>query len=174
MNGSPRSDEAHQKTSHATTLFYNNIYNNYTIITTIILKSISSTIRYPLLWHIDRTKGIKLKKVLKIFNIVAVIVLVGLYMFKGAWPMWFWYTDKNVCEICKSYLTSLSRMSYRQTDMTRSTRLLILIKNICTVLGQKRFLLPVKYFITNLVYSFTLRVMGITREDLTVLGGLCA
>jgi len=41
--------------------------------------------------------------------------------------------------------------------MARSTRLVILIKNIYTL----RFLLPVAYFPTNLVYPFTLRVTGI-------------
>jgi len=45
--------------------------------------------------------------------------------------------------------------------MARSTRLLILIKNIYTLWGRKRFLLPVTYFPTNLVYPFTLRVTGI-------------
>jgi len=55
----------------------------------------------------------------------------------------------------------------RQTDMARSTQLLILIRNIytygvrnasfCLLLwGQKRFLLPV-----ILIYPFTLRVTGI-------------
>jgi len=38
-----------------------------------------------------------------------------------------------------------------QTDMARSTRLVILIKNIYTLWGRKRFLLPVTYFPTNLV-----------------------
>jgi len=38
-----------------------------------------------------------------------------------------------------------------QTDMGRSTRLVILIKNIYTLWGRKRFLLPVTYFPTNLV-----------------------
>jgi len=46
--------------------------------------------------------------------------------------------------------------------MARSTRLVILIKNIYTLWGRKRFLLPVTYFPTNLVYPFTLRVTGIT------------
>jgi len=45
--------------------------------------------------------------------------------------------------------------------MARSTRLVILIKNIYTLWGRKRFLLPVTYFPTNLVYPFTLRVTGI-------------
>jgi len=48
-------------------------------------------------------------------------------------------------------------------DMARSTRLVILIKNIYTLWGQKRFLKPVTYFPTNLVYPFTLRVTGIKR-----------
>jgi len=46
--------------------------------------------------------------------------------------------------------------------MARSTRLVILIKNIYTLWGRKCFLLPVTYFPTNLVYPFTLRVTGIT------------
>jgi len=32
------------------------------------------------------------------------------------------------------------------TDMARSTRLVILIKNICSLWDRKRFLLPVSYF----------------------------
>jgi len=45
--------------------------------------------------------------------------------------------------------------------MARSTRLVILIKNIYTLWDRNRFLLPVTYFPTNLVYPFTLRVTGI-------------
>jgi len=45
--------------------------------------------------------------------------------------------------------------------MARSTQLVILIKNIYTLWGRKRFLLPVTYFPTNLLYPFTLRVTGI-------------
>jgi len=48
-----------------------------------------------------------------------------------------------------------------QTDMARWTRLVILIKNVYTLCGRKRFLLPVTYFPTNLVYPLTLRVTGI-------------
>jgi len=55
-----------------------------------------------------------------------------------------------------------------QTDMTRSTRLVILIKNIYTLWGRKRFLLPVTFFLTNLVYPFTLRVTGITWKNAIV------
>jgi len=40
--------------------------------------------------------------------------------------------------------------------MARSTRLVILIKNIYTLRSRKRFLLPVTYSPTNLVYPFTL------------------
>jgi len=56
----------------------------------------------------------------------------------------------------------------RQADMARSTRLVILIKNINTLWGRKRFLLPVTYFSTNLVYPFTLRETGITRRKAKV------
>jgi len=45
--------------------------------------------------------------------------------------------------------------------MARSTRLVILIKNIYTLWGRKRFLLPLTYFPTNLEDPFTLRVTGI-------------
>jgi len=61
-------------------------------------------------------------------------------------------------------MTSLT--GSRQTDMARSTRLVILIKNIYTLWGQKRF--SVSYFPTNLVYPFTLRVAGITRKNAIV------
>jgi len=46
----------------------------------------------------------------------------------------------------------------RQTDITQSTRLLILIKNIYTFWGLPRPLLPVTYIRTNTLYPFTLRV----------------
>jgi len=52
-----------------------------------------------------------------------------------------------------------------QTEMARSTRLVVLIKNIYTLWGRKRFLLPVTYFPTNIVYPFTLRVTGIKIAD---------
>jgi len=52
--------------------------------------------------------------------------------------------------------------------MARSTRLVIVIKNIFTLWGRKRCLLPVTYFPTNLVYPFTLRVTGITRKNAIV------
>jgi len=47
--------------------------------------------------------------------------------------------------------------------MARSTRLVILIRNIYTLWGRKRFLLPFTYFPTNLVYPFTIRVTGIIK-----------
>jgi len=49
------------------------------------------------------------------------------------------------------------------TDMAISTRLVMLIKNVYTLWGRKRFLLPVTYLPTNLVYPFTLRVTGIIK-----------
>jgi len=52
-----------------------------------------------------------------------------------------------------------------QTDIARSTRLVILIKNIYTLWGRKRFLLSVTYFLMNLVYPFTLRERGIKMAD---------
>jgi len=52
--------------------------------------------------------------------------------------------------------------------MARSTRLVIVIKNIYTLWGRARFLSPVTYFPTNLVYFFTLRVTGITRKNAIV------
>jgi len=49
--------------------------------------------------------------------------------------------------------------------MATSTRLLILIKNIYTLWGPKRFILHLTYLLTNLVYPFTLRVTGITKKS---------
>jgi len=60
-----------------------------------------------------------------------------------------------------------SQRSYGQTGMARSTWLVILIKNIYTLWGQKRFLLPVTYFPTSLVYPCTPRVTGIKRVGIT-------
>jgi len=56
--------------------------------------------------------------------------------------------------------------------MARSTRLVILTKNIDTLWGRKRFLLPVTYFPTNLVYPFTLRVTGIKSTLNAALGAV--
>jgi len=39
--------------------------------------------------------------------------------------------------------------------MARSTRLVILMKNIYTLWGRKRFLLPATYYPTNLVYPMS-------------------
>jgi len=63
-------------------------------------------------------------------------------------------------------IVSRSQRSYGQTDMARSTQLVILNKNLYTLWGRKRFRLPVTYFLTNLVYPFTQRVAGII-PDLT-------
>jgi len=52
--------------------------------------------------------------------------------------------------------------------MARSTRVVIL-----TLWDRKRFLLPVTYFPTNLVYPFILRVTGITRSKVIVEGLSC-
>jgi len=76
--------------------------------------------------------------------------------------------------ICTPNLNSLALIvseisAFRQTDMVRSTRLVILIKNIYTLWGRKRFLLLVTYFPTNLVYPFTLRVTGI-KIDIVIFG----
>jgi len=45
-----------------------------------------------------------------------------------------------------------AKSQYGQTDMARSTRLVMLIKNKYTLWGRKGFFLPVTYFPTNLVY----------------------
>jgi len=47
--------------------------------------------------------------------------------------------------------------------MARSTRLVI--KNIYTLWDRKRFLLPVTYFPTKLVYPFTLRLTEINIKQ---------
>jgi len=105
--------------------------------------------------------------------------LVGFWALEWAWNI----AETNLCcvrssGICKPNLNTLALIVYEisafirtdrqtdrrsdgQTDMARSTRLVILIKNIHTLWGRKRFLLPVTYFRTNLVYPFTLRVTGI-------------
>jgi len=59
----------------------------------------------------------------------------------------------NILALIVSAISAFTRTD-RQTDMARSTRLVILIKNIYTF---------VTYFPTNLVYPFSLRVTGIKR-----------
>jgi len=66
---------------------------------------------------------------------------------------WAWHAALIVSEISAFIRTD------GQTDMARSIRLVVQIKYIYTLWGRKLFLLPVTYFMTNLVYPFTLRVM---------------
>jgi len=82
----------------------------------------------------------------------------------GLWALeWAWYyTETNlrcagisgICVPNPSIVASLKQTCVAQeaqesvrtdgqTDMARSTRLVILIKNICTLWGRNRFLLPV-------------------------------
>jgi len=104
----------------------------------------------------------------------------------GFWALeWAWHCTETKLRcvrssgICTPNLNSLApivsefsafirtdgRTDGTRRDMARSTRLVILIKNIYTLWGRKRFLLPVTYFSTNLVYPFTLRVTGITNPS---------
>jgi len=118
-------------------------------------------------------------------NVYSSIKTVGATVLGGLWALkWAWQTAETilrcagisgicmpnpsivafiVCEISAFIRTGgqTDRRSDGQTDMARSTWLVILIKNIYTLWGRKRFLLPVTNFSTNLVYPFTLRVTGI-------------
>jgi len=65
--------------------------------------------------------------------------------------------SSGICnQIPISAFIRTDRRSDGQTDMARSTRVVILIKSIYTLWGRKRFILPVTYCPTNLVYPFTL------------------
>jgi len=94
----------------------------------------------------------------------------------GLWALeWAWHPAETslrcagISGICMPYpsivalivseISALIRTD-GQMDMARSTRLVILIKNIYTSWDRKRILLPVTYFPTNLVYPFTLGVTG--------------
>jgi len=70
----------------------------------------------------------------------------------------------NILDLIVSKISAFIRTA-RQTDMTRSTRLVILIKNVYTLWRQKLFLLPVTYFPTNLEYPFTPLVTGIMTDE---------
>jgi len=93
----------------------------------------------------------------------------------GLWALeWAWHIGETNSGICMPNLISLAFIvseisaffrTDRQTDMARSTPLLILTKNKYTLWGRKRFLLPVAYFPTNRVYPFTLRVTGINTKN---------
>jgi len=101
---------------------------------------------------------------------------VGATVLGGLWALeWSWHIAETNLRcvrssgICMPNLNSLAPIvseisafirTDRQTDIARSTRLVILIKNIYTLWGRKRFLLPVTYFPTKIVYPFTLRVTG--------------
>jgi len=63
--------------------------------------------------------------------------------------------NPSIVALIVSEISALIRTD-GQTDMARSTRLVILIKNKYTLWGRKRFLLPVAYFPTNIVYPSTL------------------
>jgi len=104
------------------------------------------------------------------------IKTVGATVLRGLWALeWVWHAAETNLRcvgssgICTPNLNSLAlivprsqrssgqtdRRTDGKTDMARSTRLVILIKNICNLWGRKRFLLPVTYFPTNLVYPFS-------------------
>jgi len=99
------------------------------------------------------------------------IKTVGATVLCGLWALeWAWHSaetnlrcvrSSGICMPNHNSLALIVSDTDRQTDMARSTRLVILIKNIYSLWGRKRFLLPVTYFPTNLVYPFTLRVTGI-------------
>jgi len=93
----------------------------------------------------------------------------------GSWALeWAWHSAETnmrcagISGICMpnpsivafivSEISGFIRTDGRR-DMARSTRLVILIKNIYTLC-----LLPVTYFPSNLVYPFTLRVTGIIKQ----------
>jgi len=74
---------------------------------------------------------------------------------------------KNICKICGrgsfGFLTNKSK--YKPT----SNGFPFLIKqqeftNIYNLYGRKRFLLPITYISTNLVYPFTLRIAAIKND----------
>jgi len=96
---------------------------------------------------------------------------VGATVLGGLWELeWAWHSAETnlrctgISGICMpnpsivAFIVSEISAFIRtdgQTDMARSTRLVILIKNIYTLWSRKRFLLPVTYFPTNLVYVYS-------------------
>jgi len=87
--------------------------------------------------------------------------------FRCARSSGIWMPNPNSLAPIVSEISAFIRTG-GQTDMARLTRLVILIKNIYTLRGRKRFLLPITYFPTNLVYPFTLRVTGIINRFRTL------
>jgi len=63
--------------------------------------------------------------------------------------------NPNILALIVSEISAVIRTD-GQTDMARSTRLVILFKKMYTLWGRKRFLLHETYFSTNLVYHFKL------------------
>jgi len=54
--------------------------------------------------------------------------------------------NPNFVAFIVSKISEFNERTDRQTNMASSTRLVILIKNIYTIKGRKRFLPPVTYF----------------------------
>jgi len=81
-------------------------------------------------------------------------------LIKIIYTLWGPETHPSACYI-PYILYGVGNVSFTalqtQTDMARSTRLVILIKNTLYGVGNA-FLLPITNFLTNLVYPFTLRV----------------
>jgi len=63
--------------------------------------------------------------------------------------------QKSACHTFRDLSVHTDRQTDGHTDMTRSTWLVILIKFIYILWVRKRFLLPVIYFPTNLVYFYS-------------------
>jgi len=72
----------------------------------------------------------------------------------------FFYT------LAEGILISVRSLQRSEGDVSEPIKYIYsLIKNIYTLWCRKRFLLPVTYFPTNLVYPFTLRVTGIINAE---------
>jgi len=94
----------------------------------------------------------------------------GLWALKLVWHIYEtilrWAGISRICipsPIIAAFIVSETTAFIRtdeQSDMARSTRLVILIMNLYILYGSERLLLRVKYF-PNLIYPFTLRVAGI-------------
>jgi len=79
-------------------------------------------------------------------NFYSSIKTVGVTVLGGLWA----------CRPAETNKSKLSGFCSFRDLSAHTTRLVILIENMYTLWGRKRFLLLVTYFPTNLVYPFTL------------------
>jgi len=77
--------------------------------------------------------------------------------------LWKYFWPPLYIRFYSSRDLSVHKKTDGQTNMAKSTQVVFLIKNIFELLGQKSFIISVKY-LSRTIFSFTLRATGLKRK----------